>query len=469
MHEMKKIKAPLSRLERFLLGLLLVRFAVVVVRAPLFLNPPEVWRQVVTLGVAMRYWLRWTVEANVRMPLLPAVLDSGNTQGIMPQEFPLLNLLGAPAFYFGPAVGRALAMVVANAFVLFLVLWNARIWRGRKIMGIEPFAAMLLLPVFSISLYWSERFMPDFPSVVLVCMAVGVSWEGKGSWRNRLASFALASLGLLMKPTAIIVFVLFLAHERPWKKLRDESGWIFFSIAVALSYYTLGMSWIHRYQEIPALIGVGARPIGPGVLAFFKNVPTILKFYWERAFFLGGSVLVFGISVWSHRVRRTSVPWLLWALTLLQFFLMAVLDGVGLFSEHDYYLLGMTPLFALLLIDAWRKNENAWIAALLLIGISVPVIESCAIDLKTLYKVPMQSVWALDRQCQDLTARHPEFPWGQGQPFRSPREDYPMLGLYFGERVGSLTSAYGFFWKDSPLPAECRAVDRTEDVVLVKC
>jgi hypothetical protein len=324
---------------------------------------------------------------------------------------------------------------------------------------------MLLLPIFSINLHWSVRFMPDFISMVLVCIAVGLSWN-----ENRLVrSFLLATLGLLMKPTAIVVFALFLAHDHFIRKIWKVSGWVALSVGVAALYYTLGISWIEKYQELPLLFGVKARPILPGVIAFFQNWPTILKFYWERGFFTGGAVLVLGISIWAKVTRGTSLRMSLWGISLLQFFMIAVLDGEQLFYNHDYYLLSLSPLYCLLFVDAWQKCQLRWVRALLIVGICIPLIEACLVDLKTLFKQPKQPMWTLDRQCRTLIARHPEFPWGKGHVFRSPSEDYPMLGLYFGERQGSTTSGYGFYWVGSAPPPGCEKVDETESVALATC
>ena len=59
---------------------------------------PHIKRQSDTLGLSLRYWLRWSVEEDQFNPLVPALLSSGDSRGISPTEFPLLNLITAPAF-----------------------------------------------------------------------------------------------------------------------------------------------------------------------------------------------------------------------------------------------------------------------------------------------------------------------------------------------------------------------------------
>src|SRR4051812_35303279 len=101
----------LTRFEKLILTLLALRFGALLFGAFLPLGFPDVWRQITTLGISMRYWSRWNLEPGAEHLLLPAVLDSGDGQGFMPMEFPILNLLTAPFFAMGPYWGRVGAIL----------------------------------------------------------------------------------------------------------------------------------------------------------------------------------------------------------------------------------------------------------------------------------------------------------------------------------------------------------------------
>ncbi|RZA05988.1 MAG: hypothetical protein EOP11_11465, partial [Proteobacteria bacterium] len=166
-----------DKLKLFILAAISVRTLVLAVGAFLPLTLPETWRQTDTLGVALRYWLRFTVEPTSAPRWLPAVLNGGDTNGVMPMEFPLLNLLTAPAFAAGPYYGKALAILLHLGLCLGLTLANAWIWRGIKVGRARASTAMLLLPLLSFSANYYGRFMPDYLSMLLVLSAVGLSWH----------------------------------------------------------------------------------------------------------------------------------------------------------------------------------------------------------------------------------------------------------------------------------------------------
>lgn len=452
-----------SKLPQFLFILLGIRVVVLMIRSFLPLGGAEVFRQTVTLGMSMRYYSRWFLESGATHKLLPAVLDSGETQGILPSEFPFLNFLGAPGFVFGPWIGRAIAIILLTLLVFLLTLWNASIWREKKVAGIPAYSAMLLLPIFSIALGWSGKFMPDFLSALLVTIAVGLSWDQPRRW----ASFAWATAGLLMKPTAVIVFCLLLLHEQKYKKWKEAAIWLIPATILSALYFTAGAHWIEKYQEVEALVGIKRTFTTAGLVGFFKYNESVRNFYYMRAFFPGGIFLIPFIAAFTPPLKGFPRFSFLWAISLLQILIIAVMDGVGVYANHDYYLVGMAPVFCLLYIEAWERTQNAWIKMILIVGICVPFIEMCAMDLRVLYKGNSKP-W-LDSQTASLRARHPEIPWRSGFVFRSGGEVYPQLGLYFGERVGSKTSKFAFLWKDTYPTSGCKLIDQSEDLVLAQC
>jgi hypothetical protein len=112
------------------LGLSAIRLLSLIATSFLSLTPPHLWRQIDTLSVSLRYYLRWFVESGSPL-FLPAVLNSGDSLGIMPMEFPLLNILFAPAFGLGPYYGKVLCLIAYVLFVFGFSLWNALIWKDK--------------------------------------------------------------------------------------------------------------------------------------------------------------------------------------------------------------------------------------------------------------------------------------------------------------------------------------------------
>ncbi len=111
-------------LARVVTWCLVARCLVLAVGAGFDFPPPHEWRQTDTMGVAMRYFSRWFLEADRSWPWLPAALSTGHDLGIGPQEFPLLNLLGEPLFALGPLWGKVAACLGAGLLALGLELAN---------------------------------------------------------------------------------------------------------------------------------------------------------------------------------------------------------------------------------------------------------------------------------------------------------------------------------------------------------
>mgnify|MGYP005858824559 CR=1 FL=1 len=109
---------------------------------------PHLGPQVDTMGVALRYFNRWTIEDGTAGFLLPAVLNSGDTLGIMTMEFPLINILTAFGFGMGVECGRVFAFVILYLIVLVLYFCNILVWNNKIIAGIPAQNAILLLLFF---------------------------------------------------------------------------------------------------------------------------------------------------------------------------------------------------------------------------------------------------------------------------------------------------------------------------------
>jgi hypothetical protein len=446
--------------KRWLYFLISFRAAVLAICAFLPLSLPGVWRQTDTLGVTLRYWLRWTVEKPWPMPLLPAVLNSGDGSGIMPMEFPLLNVFFAPCFALGPFWGKTLAMLGLLILVQGLIFINARVWKQE---------GLLFIAVASFSSGWTGKFIPDLVSVLLVLLAVGLGWSEALSKKRQMGCAVLATLGLLMKPTSVVVMILFLAHPKEARKrILSNFSWGLCAVLVAILYYTKGLQFIRLYQEGPALFDVEMRPFAQSVIEFFSDVKNWTNMWLYRAFFSLGAVLILPLAVRAIYQKTEGYRDFLklWMVFVIQYVLIAGLDGTHGFV-HDYYFLPLAPTSALIL---WWLiiREKAWIRAIIFAGLLIPTLELSSMDLKYLYKNEFRKQIFISKACSDLKSEHPEVPWSSGQVFLSPREEYPTLELCFGERGGGKLGRYGFFWTDS-LPVGCKLLGQRESIALVDC
>jgi hypothetical protein len=148
--------------------------------------------------------------------------------------------------------------------------------------------------------------------------------------------------------------------------------------------------------------------------------------------------------------------------------LIAGLDGPHGFV-HDYYFIGLAPTSALILWWIFTQQWPKWVIAALFVGVLIPTAELSLMDMRPLYKSELRDQLLLPQACEMLKSNHPEAPWGKGAVFRTVKEEYPSLGLCFGEREGSTTAPYGFFWKWEAIPAGCQVREPTKLILFVEC
>jgi len=437
-------------------------FALVALFLPL--GHPHVWRQIDTLGVSLRYWLRWTVEAGSPWPLLPAVLHSGDGSGLMAMEWPLLNLLAAPLFIAGPSWGTALARALVFALNITLVLWNIRLWHGLTPGGVNASRSWRWMPLMGLGLVFFPKFIPDATAMLLVLAASAYLYQHK----NYPVATLLLLGGLLMKPTSVIVLALLLLAPRLWPTLRKALPAIGLAFAITAAYYLKGTRWIQSLAIGESLYRVDPQNPWLALHEFLSDVPQLADLFLQGLSFYAGVPLLLLITI----MGRTRPLFSLWLLLLLQVLTIALLDGAHSF-QHRYYFMGTLPLICLLLqaaLDDLRvtafDRRLRWIIVLLLTGSAATHL---AYEWRPFYiKTPAERFLSFD-DCQELKNRLPDWPWNQATVFRSNPRPYPLVGLCFGERVGSEVSPYGLFVDSDPLPVACKEVQRAGHVVGALC
>jgi len=454
-------------LGKILLALWALKVVVGVLHLGVPLSKFHLWRQAVTLGVGSRYWQRWFVGPTDPHSLIPAVLESGDAFGYMAMEFPILNMVVAPGFALGPRLGIVVAKLVLLLLMVGLSLWNLRIWRDHRWGNVPAKWVIWAFPMISFAAPFMHKFIPDILAAMLVFTAVGIAIR-----RNSVGlPFVLCSLGLLLKPTAVVVLALLLlelSHDL-WRKIVRWSLWGIPSLGIAALYYLKGMAYLKSFQEDSTLFYVDPRPPGQSLMEVLTGGSELFKLVHLHALLpFGLWVVLAGYAVQALR-REVGIHWgyrgALWGIGIIQFLVIAALDGFHSF-RHSYYYAGVGFVFAIIFLELWQSSGSRVLRGLLATVLVVNVVEVSLNDLGGYFREDHPT--RLLSECETLRTRNPDVPWGQGLTFRSTQEDYPLLGLCFGERQHSQVAAYGFFHKGTE-PAACSVIDRTDRLVLARC
>lgn len=480
-------------LIKILFLLLLIRFISACIYCFMPINAPHNWRQTDTIGVTLSYWIRWNTSSTTPW-YIPSVLNSGDTNGVMPMEFPILNIINAPFFYFGPYWGKVLSGLFVSFVVLCLIFVNLKIWKNTIIQGVPVFESILLFSIFSYSAQFLYRFMPDSISIILCLISVGITWNNK----KYILPFILSTIGLLMKPTSIIIFVLYLAHKNKLLKLINLI-WMLPSIIISYLYYIYGVKYISTYQEMTGLFYVQKRPFFKSIKEFFSQYINVINNLNNYSLFNYGflfSIIV--IFYYFFKEKKIYFYWL-WITATVQFIIIAGLDGAHAFV-HYYYMAGISPTMSLIAIGIWNLLKSKILKAIAFLIFIKMFISICMLDIfginlansiKNLFTVKNNkinnnyipknvpnspgepaAIRADDspfKICAKLKERNPDFPWNKGYIFQSTNTYYPSLGLCFGEREASKSSNFGFFYKSLPIPKTCIITDSEETIAIGKC
>lgn len=347
----------LDRIIKWLFTFAVIKIAISVVACFTYFSTPHHWRQADTMGVTLRYWLRWTVEPELQHPFLPAVLTAGDAYGIAPMEFPILNILLAPLFFFDLEWGRTLTRLVLLLINISLLWISYRVWHQHLGVQIAKLSHLFLV-LNGLSFLYIDKFMPDFTSFILVLVAMGYSWD-----KPSIKSFLPAALGLLIKPTSIIVFLLFL--RRPFKELlRDFSGyavWGIPAVGLALFYYTYGLDFIRSHSDIEETVylKMGAPWLNLG--DYFKD-PHYFMALLRNGLFSVGTLFLILINALMFKFHGQKM---LFVILIFQCLMGIMLGGIAV-TYHEYYLIGASFTVALILSEFVRSG-NKYLVALVLI------------------------------------------------------------------------------------------------------
>lgn len=452
-------------MKKFILVVISIKIFVAVLYCFIGFVQPHIIRQSVTMAVNQRYVIDWQHHEKSHA-YLPRSLAGGDSDAILEMEFPFLNYLTVPAFFLETSNARTAGRLLCLFLFLSMWYWNYRAWKGIKILGIACEIPALLLLLLPISGMYFQRFMPDFFSFILCSTALGLSLK---SPEKKLLPFLLAALGLLEKPTSIIVFGPLLLLEKPIDQIKLRLSWLVPSVLIAGFYYTKGTQWIRSVSDLGRYYETDFQNPFISLAEFFSQPAKIRELFVEELTTPYLPVILIGLWIWKKCPRPSSVSLKLWALLALQVLTIAILDGAHAFI-HSYYYIGVSMTAALI----WQKYfENHGINAtgkfLIVAPLLIFNLERSYYELRDGFSPRPESTQALWKACDQLKSRHPEWPWNQGYSFRTEFTPVSEIGVCFGEIQSSHKNEYGFYWLDQEIPEHCQNVDQEGLVTLVRC
>lgn len=340
-------------------------------------NPPieaaHSWRQATGLMVARNYF-----EGNTSF-FYPMVDETNGLSGIIGMEFPLLYYIQGKLgilFGFHVGIGRLLNVLIST---LGLAYFYALVRR----MATEKTAFYATL-LFMISCYfmYSRKVMPDTEAIAFYLMGIYYFFKTLHSRKYRFAvfSFLFLSLGLLLK-ISILPLVVFVVWAYFNDTLNRKRKWVFFlpllSLIPAFVWYFIWNPYLeHTYGNWYNLGGglmEGARTLLGSFLPLLNHL-VFHPFFSYMAFLL----LVFGL----YKFIKGGVP-LAWKICIPLYvilFIAYAFKSGAIFLSHEYYILPIVPLLAILGGLALSKlGKYAWMGLLL---ISIEAIGNQLYDFK---------------------------------------------------------------------------------------
>lgn len=454
-----------TRIKRCLQLLLLIKILAAILVAFSSFDLPHIWREIDTLSVSFRYYQRWALGLD-SLPLVPAVLNSNTNIGYMPMEFPFLNLIMAPFFYFGPSLGKTLSCLALFSFHGLLLFAIFRTYRFINILGTHAGKAFLLLPLMGLSCTYFLKFIPDTISSLLVTLGLGICWH-----KPKISGSLLIALGLLIKPVSIVALCLGFAKKGWASYLRQYFLWYVLALIPSLIYYTYGISYLKDLQEGAARFFVEPRPPLTSLREFFSEPQKIIQLIVNNIWFPGAIFFLFILGPIKTR---------LFLILLIQIILVAALDGDHAFI-HNYYFMGIMPI-AMLII--WPLFSNTikimsqrtktlgykkFFAILMLLVFTIRFFEKTSFQIRSFFRESHPTRAASFKTCKSLKEELPNIPWGTNYGFRTTHHSYPHLGLCFGEREVTNNSSFGFYVVGEKIPKKCKPMAQKKGIIVVQC
>lgn len=443
-----------------------------IIKAFVVFDHPHYWREIDTLGVTIRYYLRIFHESNTHLPF-PAVLNSGHHLGIMPMEFTLLNFILSPMFVLGPYYGKVFASLALFLIHGGLVFWADRVWSQIDIYGKKPGNLFLWLPLVGLTNTFFLKFMPDVTACLLVLIAVGYCFKQTFVLRGII----LLTLGILIKPTAIFVCGLLILHS-PSKHFWKKNLLVLVpSLALAFFYYTYGLSYMDSLRDMTSLFATQMRNPLQAIVEGFSQPKEFFLLMLDKVVFLMGIPAAFFLSFLLFCYRMASLRLgLLWLVFVLQVLGVIFISGSHGFV-HNYYFISLVPTFLLILQEIHDilppQFYSKWLFyGTLTLGV-LAFFDRLSFHTRSLVMVPPLNVAIPYQECVQLKNRNPQLPWNTGFAFQTVKSPFPRIGICFAEKVGAVQSKYGLYSVDQEIalnpPQGCNIIDQSKSLVIQEC
>lgn len=438
-------------LKNILLGLSGLRVMSALFLSFTYFSGPHVIRQIDTLGVSLRYYMRFLEGESLSTFLLPAVLSAGDSFGISPMEFPFLNFLLFPFFSVNTNFVRFIHLLI----LFGLTLLNFKIWKGVEKEGVKIDSLFLFLPIYSISQVYIDKFMPDYLAFVLICLAMGMRLGDKKY--HCFFAFLFASLGLLIKPPVVVAFgpLLFLMDFRQLGK--EILKWIMPAFVISILYYTLGIDYLERVTDVPPYFATQFRNPMMSLRDAFSEPKLLTSFLLKDLFTAFTLVPILCWSIYRQFfLKKEGIPLFLWAVLLLQVICIFALDGKHLY-HHTYYAIGCSLLCLFIFFLFLKRCKQRCLKILVVLAVFINQMETIVHRAKPLRKNH------LARQCDQI---RDTIDFSKIKKIRTTRSSYPTLGLCLGVIQNSESARYGVFFKtDKNIPQN--KVLETKDLFVV--
>lgn len=298
--------------------------------------------------------------------LYPEIDMAGAKSGIIGSEFPLFqNLIAGCNEIFGYDhwYGRLIALISSTVaswcfFRIIEAIWNKR-------------TAWFSTVVFTCSLWFSfsRKSMPDTFAVSLVIIGFYFLMRFLMERKNLFLFFGFLgiTLGGLCKIPAVYLFVLILPFLFQTKFQFKTRLVLLGTIGVASMiigwWYFIWVPYLVRTYDFelffPKGIMEGIREIQPYWADFWQQI-----YFGALRSYIALLPLLFGLGWLVIQNNRKYIPY--FVLPILVFLLFAIKTGT-VFPTHNYYVLPLVPLLAVLVGLGLQRLDNRFALALILI------------------------------------------------------------------------------------------------------
>lgn len=350
------------KIKKILISLLILKALLACLAAFGYFTHPHVIRQVDTMGISLRYAMKFQDGFELR-DLLPTTLASEDLKyEVTPMEFPLLNLITSLPFLINSNYSYAFAHLFLLLLNALLFIFTYKKWRT---IDTKLADAWLLIPLFGITYVYFIRFMPDAFAFLLISYALPDLWNDQ----KKLRASGWAALALLIKPPVFIVYALLLLKPfRYWFKVLP---FLILSLVPAVLYYTVAMDELRSISDLPPYFAVEIRSPIISIIEFFAKPKEIWVLFTKELMSRYSLGIVIASIVLNYKEFKAS-DLTIFAVLLFQVLIIAALGSTHIFV-HSYYCIGTSFICCMALnkFTHYKKINFSLAVVILLLVINV--------------------------------------------------------------------------------------------------